>query len=66
MDDLEVGTVYAIELCSGERRRWQYLGLDGSGQPRWRDCETRLEFGEGSLMYAWTLLGAADADWTAG
>ncbi|WP_374342264.1 hypothetical protein [Azonexus sp.] len=66
MDDLEVGTVYAIQLCSGERRRWQYLGLDGRGLPRWRDCETRLEFGEGSLMYAWTLLGAADADWTAG
>ena len=66
MDDLEVGTVYAIQLCSGERRRWQYLGLDGRGLPRWRDCETRLEFGEGSLMYAWTLLGAADADWNAG
>ena len=56
------GRCYRIELCSGERRCWQYLGPDGRGQTWWRDTETGLDFNEGSLMYAWQILGIADDD----
>lgn len=51
------GRVYRIELCSGELRRWRCLGDDARGQPCWRDLESGMEFNEGSLMYAWRLVG---------
>lgn len=56
---LEVGEIYAIELCSGESRRWQYLGPDGREQVWWHDTESGLEFAEASLMYAWHIVGKA-------
>jgi len=54
--------VYEVELCSGEHRRWQYLGLEAGREPVWRDLETGRAFRESSLMYAWTLLGEAPGD----
>jgi hypothetical protein len=55
----ETGEIYDIELCSGESRRWQYLGPDGREQIWWRDTESGLEFSETSLMYAWHIAGKA-------
>ncbi len=59
MDEPLAGTVYEIALCSGERRQWRYLGDDARGARWWRDCESGSEFSEGSLMYAWSIVGAA-------
>ncbi len=53
----KTGETYDIELCSGEFRRWQYLGPDERAQIRWRDTESGLEFSEASLMYAWQIVG---------
>lgn len=53
--------VYVIELCSGERRRWQYLGPDGRGVDWWKDVESGQEFHEGSLMYAWQIVEEGEA-----
>lgn len=53
---------YLIELCSGEQRRWRYLGQDARGSVWWRDLETALEFNEGSLMYAWSIIERLGAD----
>lgn len=50
------GTTYLIELCSGELRRWRYLGPDARSQIWWRDVESGLEFSESSLMYAWQIV----------
>lgn len=61
MRDLQVNAVYEIELCSGERRFWQYLGPDSRRLVWWLDTETRQEFNESSLMYAWTIKGAKAA-----
>ena len=47
---------YRIALCSGEIRRWRYLGLDELSQAWWCDMETGLEFSESSLMYAWQIV----------
>lgn len=55
----EAGETYAIELCSGESRHWQYLGTDSREQIWWRDTESGLEFSEASLMYAWHIVGKA-------
>ena len=52
----EAGEIYEIELCSGEIRRWQYLGPDRLAQVWWRDTESGLEFSETSLMYAWRIV----------
>lgn len=49
--------VYAIELCSGEVRYWQYLGPDSRGLIWWLDTESKQEFSEASLMYAWSIKG---------
>lgn len=57
MNRLVVDAVYEIELCSGELRRWTYLGGDQRGGVWWRDTESRLEFNESSLMYAWRVVG---------
>lgn len=54
--------VYLIELCSGEQRRWRYLGTDARGTPWWRDEENGLEFNEGSLMYAWQIVSQERED----
>lgn len=48
--------VYLIELCSGERCRWRYLGPDSRGALWWRDVDSGREFNEASLMYAWAIL----------
>ncbi len=53
MAELITQTVYRIELCGGEIRRWKYLGTDPQSQAWWRDEETGSEFGESSVMYAW-------------
>lgn len=55
--DLVVNAVYAIELCSGEVRYWQYLGSDSRRLFWWLDTETKQEFNEASIMYAWSIKG---------
>jgi len=50
-------TIYRIALCSGEVRRWSYLGPDARSEAWWRDMDTGLEFNESSLMYAWQIAG---------
>lgn len=62
MVDLVVNAVYTIELCSGELRQWTYLGLDSRRLVWWMDRETRQEFNESSLMYAWRIVDAPPAD----
>lgn len=58
MGKLERNTVYTIELCNGERRRWRCLAQNSdSEQVWWRDEESGTEFTEASLMYAWQILG---------
>ena len=52
---LDINTVYTVELCSGELRQWKYLGLDSRRLVWWMDLETRQEFNESSLMYAWSV-----------
>ncbi len=61
MTELIPNDVYNIELCSGEIRRWRYLGPDASEQVWWRDMETGLEFNESSLMYAWQIQPEGEA-----
>ena len=58
----EVDITYLIELCSGEQRRWRFLGQDRQGVTWWRDLETSLEFNEGSLMYAWSIVERLDVN----
>ena len=58
----EANATYLIELCSGEQRRWRYLGQDNQGAVWWRDLENSLEFNEGGLMYAWSIVECLDAD----
>lgn len=60
MVDLTVNAVYSIELCSGELRQWQYLGLDSRRLVWWKDVETKQEFNESSLMYAWSIKGPVE------
>ena len=55
-------SLYRIELCSGEQRRWRYRGEDAQGNRWWRDEESGQEFNEASLMYAWQVLGPAPDD----
>ena len=55
--DLVVNAVYVIELCSGELRYWQYLGADSRRLFWWLDTETKQEFNEASIMYAWSIKG---------
>jgi hypothetical protein len=57
MSELTINAVYAIELCSGEVRYWQYLGPDSRRLVWWLDTETKQEFNEASLMYAWSIKG---------
>lgn len=52
----EPDATYLIELCSGEQRRWRYLGPDVHGAVWWRDLETQMEFSESSVMYAWSIV----------
>lgn len=55
--ELITNAVYAIELCSGEVRYWQYLGSDSRRLVWWLDTETKQEFNEASIMYAWSIKG---------
>lgn len=57
--ELKSGVVYIVELCSGERRRWRFLGLDARGIAWWRDETTARSFSESSLMYVWQIIGEA-------
>ncbi len=50
------GCVYIIELCSGEHRRWRFLGADPRGAVYWCDEETGRVFSEASVMYAWKIV----------
>lgn len=54
--EAELDGIYVIELCSGEHRRWRYLGPGEQSRGWWRDLETGLEFSETSLMYAWRII----------
>lgn len=54
--EVRAGRVYIVELCSGERRRWRFLGADARGVACWRDEETGRVFSEGSVMYAWSIV----------
>jgi len=56
----ESNGIYEIELCSGERLRWQYLGPDSVTGIWWRNLETGREFNEASLMYAWRIISKHD------
>lgn len=58
MPNLEptVGDEYQIALCSGEVRRWRYLGPDPGGRGWWRDTEALCQFSEDTLMYAWQVV----------
>lgn len=53
--DMVVNAVYLIELCGGEQRRWRYLGQDSRRFVWWMDLETKQEFNEATLMYAWSI-----------
>jgi len=55
MSELTINAVYAIELCGGEVRYWQYLGPDSRQLVWWLDTETKQEFNEASIMYAWSI-----------
>ena len=57
MTELTISAVSAIELCGGEVRYWQYLGPDSRRLVWWLDTETKQEFNEASLMYAWSIKG---------
>lgn len=50
------GRVYIVELCSGEQRRWRFLGADAGGVVCWRDEETGRVFSEASVMYVWKIV----------
>ena len=55
MESLLINAVYVVELCGGEQRHWKYLGQDSRRLVWWMDVETRQEFNESSLMYAWSI-----------
>lgn len=57
MNELIINAVYAVELCSGEVRYWQYLGPDSRRLIWWLDTETKQEFSEATLIYAWSIKG---------
>lgn len=61
MSELLVNAVYLIELCSGEIRHWKYLGSDSRRLIWWMDVETKKEFSENNLMYAWTIKEKVEA-----
>ena len=52
------GEIYLVELCSGERRYWRYLGPDARLQVWWCDLESGREFNESGVMYSWWIVGA--------
>lgn len=60
MTELRSGAIFRIELCSGEIRRWKYLGPDARSVTWWRDVDSGLEFNESSLMYAWRVIDEID------
>jgi hypothetical protein len=56
----EPGAVYAVELCSGERRRWRCLAADAGGAPRWRDLDSGTDYGAAGPLYAWRIVARID------
>jgi len=59
-DEPTPGAVYLVELCSGDRHPWRYLGPPGAENARWQDVETAREFGEASVLYAWRIIRRLD------
>jgi hypothetical protein len=57
----ELNGLYEIELCSGERLFWIYLGPDEGAAVWWRDRDTGREFNESSLMYSWRIVVQHDS-----
>ena len=55
MPELVINAVYLVELCSGEQKRWKYLGQDSRRLVWWLDLESKQEFNESALMYAWVV-----------
>ena len=55
MPELVINAVYVVELCSGEQKRWKYLGQDSRRLVWWLDLESKQEFNESALMYAWVV-----------
>ena len=53
----QINRTYRIELCSGEIRRWRYLGPATGERICWRDVENGREFSEAGVLYAWHILG---------
>jgi len=60
-DGLKIGTTVYVELCSGELRRWRYLGSIAPLQAGWHDEESGLVFSESSLLYAWRVVREDDS-----
>lgn len=57
---LAVQRVYLIELCSGERRHWRYLGPGSGVSVWWQEVDGGRQFNEASLLYAWRIVAEAD------
>lgn len=55
MPELVINAIYVVELCSGEQKRWKYLGQDSRRLVWWLDLESKQEFNESALMYAWVV-----------
>lgn len=59
MIEPQANAIYEVELCSGERRHWRYLGPDAHAVVWWQDVESGREFNESGLMYAWRIVAQA-------
>lgn len=55
--NLEINRIYVIRLCSGEITRWRYLGEGAGERVWWTDVTTGTIFNEGSILYAWQIVG---------
>lgn len=55
-EPLRLNHIYTIELCSGEKRLWKYLGLGDGESSWWQDMESEVIFNESSILYAWKIL----------
>lgn len=53
---LRVNDIYPVKLCSGEVRRWKYLGQGAGERIWWCDVTTGSIFNEESILYTWEIL----------
>lgn len=58
--DLRIGETYLVRFCSGECCDWVFLGTDSRSVAWWQGVASGRIFNEGSVMYAWEVLGTAD------